>query len=156
VRRPDLPPVVPTDAQLRVEYGDLTAIPPASASPAIIKPTAIQLSFSAPPAADATGRPPVAAAVYNVIFRREKVLPIGSYAQDAVVQGNRTDGLPTSNARRLPTDIKIQFDASDVKTSEEDKTRRFIAITADELRNAGVLPEDNSWEPQAWRIFVQT
>ena len=61
---------MPTDAQLRVDYV-LPAIPVASASPAVVEPTAIQLSFSAPPSADATGRPPVAAAIYNVIFRQE-------------------------------------------------------------------------------------
>ena len=45
-----------------------------------------------------------------LIFRRETTVPIGSYGLDSTTQRGRTSGLPTSNARPLPTDIKIDLE----------------------------------------------
>ncbi len=96
--------------------------------------------------------PLVPIAHYRLIFRRETLLPIGSYGLDNSIQGPRTKTLPTSNARPLPTDIAIPLRA------RGPQSRRQARIPLTDLQAAGIFPagERPQWQPLSWRVYVQT
>ncbi len=96
--------------------------------------------------------PLVPIAIYRLIFRRETLLPIGSYGLDNSIQGPRTKTLPTSNARPLPTDIRLEL------TPRGPQNRRQARISLAELQAKGIFPTGNDpqWEPLSWRVYLQT
>ncbi|NMF82836.1 hypothetical protein [Nodosilinea sp. P-1105] len=99
--------------------------------------------------------PLVPIADYRLIFRRETLLPIGSYGLDNSIQGPRTKTLPTSNARPLPTDIVIPLDA------RGSQSRRQARIPLGDLQAVGIFPpgepgERPQWQPLSWRVYIQT
>ena len=83
-----------------------------------------------------------------MLFRKENTLPIGSYGLDGVSQGARVSSRPASNARALPTDIRVEL--TDEIVQDQSNT---LLVTA--LREANVLPQEG-WRPESWRAFIQT
>ncbi|MDX2970555.1 hypothetical protein [Kribbella solani] len=149
-RYPNTPPAVPVDGDLTVSYSiapsDLE--PTGSAStPQVLPPRQVSVEWTEP--ARENG-PSVPIRTYRLIFRRESTVPIGSYGLDSTTQRGRTAGLPTSNARPLPTDIKI-----DLEQVLGPPGARAAVIPIDVLREKGVLPT-GAWRPEAWRVFFQT
>jgi len=160
-RRPSIPPLVPVDGELIVRYKLSRAIlaPEAAAEPAapqIVAPHAVEIRWQEP--YDTRSENTVPIANYRLLFRREGTLPIGSYGLDSTTQRPAAKVLPTTNARRLPTDIVIDIDTSTIveKIHEgEEIIRKGAVISLDDLRTAGVLPEDE-WRAESWRVFFQT
>jgi len=157
-RLPNEPPQVPADGEMVVGYeleeGDYegTAGAPVVVDPARIK---ILVEWTEPP--DPPGKPHVVIAEYVLVFRRETAFPAGSYGHDAESRGGRTSGLPTSNARRLRTDINVPLDGSRIEVTTDPKTKVKLfrcAVPVDALPPA-VLPR-GGWRPESWRVFFQT
>jgi len=159
-RRANFPPSVPADSELQIEYkinydfqnpnADNDFEP--TAEPTLLDPAKsgkITLKWTKPP--DIPNQPRVVIENYRLIFRKEKVLPIGSYALDAESEGNRNDGLPSSNARALRTDVVVAFNA---KTQVHNSSVE-LDLQRD-LIDTGVFPKDRKWRPESWRIFLQT
>jgi hypothetical protein len=154
-RYPNEPPRVPVDGQLRVNYRltpqDLTPDEEtATGRPSLVIPQSIEVKWKEPGALQEGPR--VAIAKYRLIFRKESTLPIGSYGLDSSTQGSRTKSLPTTNARPLPTDIKIDL------TPEGPQHDRSATITVRTLQDAGVFPDEDAlkWRSESWRIYFQT
>ncbi|NDU72263.1 hypothetical protein GWI34_06445 [Actinomadura sp. DSM 109109] len=149
-RYPNTPPAVPVDGDLTVSYSiapsDVEA-PAAAGVPQVMEPRQVYVEWSEP--ARQNG-PAVPVRIYRLVFRRESTVPIGSYGLDSTTQRGRTTGLPTSNARPLPTDIKIDLDHVFGPAGA-----RAAVIPVAVLRERGVLP-DGAWRPEAWRVFFQT
>ncbi|WP_242901149.1 hypothetical protein [Actinomadura terrae] len=149
-RYPNTPPAVPVDGDLTVSYSIAPSdLDPAgsAATPQVMPPRQVYVEWSEPAVQNG---PPVPVRTYRLIFRRESTVPIGSYGLDSTTQRGRTTGLPTSNARPLPTDIKIDLDHVFGPPGA-----RAAVIPVAKLREAGVLP-DGAWRPEAWRVFFQT
>ncbi|TDD58761.1 hypothetical protein E1263_17775 [Kribbella antibiotica] len=149
-RYPNTPPAVPVDGDLTVSYSIAPSdLEPAgsAATPQVLPPRQVSVEWTEP--ARENG-PSVPIRTYRLIFRRESTVPIGSYGLDSTTQRGRTAGLPTSNARPLPTDIKI-----DLEHVFGPPGARVAVIPVDVLRAKGVLPE-GPWRPEAWRVFFQT
>jgi hypothetical protein len=149
-RYPTTPPPVPVDGDLTVSYSIAPSdLDPAgsAATPQVMPPRQVHVEWSEP--ARQNG-PTVPIRAYRLIFRRESTVPIGSYGLDSTTQRGRTAGLPTSNARPLPTDIKI-----DLEQVFGPPGARGAVIPVATLRERGVLP-DGAWRPEAWRVFFQT
>ncbi len=149
-RYPNTPPAVPIDGDLTVSYSIAPSdLDPSggAATPQVLPPRQVSVEWSEP--ARQNG-PSVPIRTYRLIFRRESTVPIGSYGLDSTTQRGRTTGLPTSNARPLPTDIKIDLDHVFGSPGA-----RAAVIPIDVLRARGVLP-DSAWRPEAWRVFFQT
>ncbi|GAA2629119.1 hypothetical protein SMC26_39705 [Actinomadura fulvescens] len=149
-RYPNTPPAVPVDGDLTVSYSIAPSdLDPAgsAATPQVMSPRQVYVEWSEP--ARQNG-PAVPIRTYRLIFRRESTVPIGSYGLDSTTQRGRTAGLPTSNARPLPTDIKIDLDHVFGPPGA-----RAAVIPVATLRERGVLP-DGAWRPEAWRVFFQT
>lgn len=173
-RRANYPPNVPADGELKIEY-KLKFNPEAEADneqendflhvkkPKVLQPAenGIVLQWTKPP--DAQNQPRVVIRNYRLILRREKTLPIGSYGLDAENEGNRSDGLPSGSAYALRTDVvviikndKLEID-EDVNLATKQKIIRTKIDLVKKLRDAGVLPKaEESWRPEAWRVFLQT
>lgn len=107
------------------------------------------------PAAPAEG-PAIGIERYVLVLRRSSTMPIGSYGVDANVQGPRAKRLPTTNARTLPTDVRIVLSPEPVAGGTPDDKVAQVPLQA--LRDAGVLPigEPARWRPESWRAFLQT
>ncbi|MFC6937869.1 hypothetical protein ACFQHO_51425 [Actinomadura yumaensis] len=149
-RYPSTPPAVPVDGDLTVSYSIAPSdLEPAegAATPQVMTPRQVYVEWSEP--ARQSG-PAVPVRTYRLVFRRESTVPIGSYGLDSTTQRGRTTGLPTSNARPLPTDIKI-----DLEHVFGPPGARGAVIPVATLRERGVLP-DGAWRPEAWRVFFQT
>ena len=162
-RFPNEPPRVPVDGELVVEYRlplEETAPPPAVEA---VEPADLVVTWSEP--SNPKEGPTVAIDDYYLIFRREATLPIGSYGLDSSTQRARTGLLPTSNARPLPTDIKVllvpqgplgERFASHARLPSDGPEVKDKLLEV--LRRAGIFPEerDGTWRPEAWRVFLQT
>ncbi|MER6808929.1 hypothetical protein ABT299_06600 [Spirillospora sp. NPDC000708] len=149
-RYPTTPPAVPVDGDLTVSYSIAPSdLVPAggTGTPQVLEPRQVYVEWSEAARQDG---PPVPIRTYRLVFRRESTVPIGSYGLDSTTQRGRTNGLPTSNARPLPTDIKIDLDHVFGPPGA-----RAAVVPVAALRDAGVLP-DGSWRPEAWRVFFQT
>jgi hypothetical protein len=148
-RYPSEPPLVPVNAECIVRYRlERTALDVRdAATPQVVRPDRVFVEWSEPSASD--DRPQVPVEKYVLVFRREAALPIGSYGLDSATQRPRARSLPTSNARPLPTDVRIQL------TPEGPSKARFAEVSLTELENRGVLPR-GAWRPEAWRLFLQT
>ncbi|WP_207400878.1 hypothetical protein [Actinomadura roseirufa] len=149
-RYPNTPPAVPVDGDLTVSYSIAPSdLEPAesAATPQVMPPRQVYVEWSEP--ARQNG-PAVPIRAYRLIFRRESTVPIGSYGLDSTTQRGRTAGLPTSNARPLPTDIKIDLDHVFGPPGA-----RGAVVPVAALRERGVLP-GGAWRPEAWRVFFQT
>ncbi|MFB4295034.1 hypothetical protein [Actinomadura sp. NTSP31] len=148
-RYPTTPPAVPVDGDLTVGYSiapsDLA--PAGAVTPQVMEPRQVYVEWSEAARQDG---PAVPIRTYRLVFRRESTVPIGSYGLDSTTQRGRTAGLPTSNARPLPTDIKIDLDHVFGPPGA-----RAAVVPVAALRDAGVLP-DGAWRPEAWRVFFQT
>jgi hypothetical protein len=169
-RYPNEPPRVPVDGELTIEYllqaQDLSQLDVSAAdhpAPRAIEPHGIQVNWSEP--SNPKEGPTVAIDDYYLIFRREATLPIGSYGLDSSTQRARTGLLPTSNARALPTDVKVLLvpqgprggrfaTCARLPSDGQDVEEELLEV----LRRAGVFPAepDNAWRPEAWRVFLQT
>ncbi|HHP7243135.1 MAG TPA: hypothetical protein ACFE0H_00470, partial [Elainellaceae cyanobacterium] len=170
-RYPNEPPRVPVDGQFMVSYrlddDDVTLAPNSDRPvvPTVLVPERIQLRWSEP-----TGLrdgPRVATARYRLIFRKDDTLPIGSYGLDSSTQGPRAKSLPTSNARPLSTDIRIDVQASglpqerraEVALVEHPNAEPEEISLIEALQRFGILPsetEERRWRPESWRVFIQT
>lgn len=158
-RYPNQPPQVPADAELAVRYRlrkdalDQSA----PAEPRIVAPESVAVTWTEPIAP--TEGPAVGIDSYYLVLRKSATMPIGSYGLDANTQGPRTKRLPTTNARPLPTDVRIKLDPRDERTEGGDGGHDRVADMAlDDLRAEGVLPDgaDARWRPESWRAFLQT
>lgn len=154
-RYPSDPPAVPVNGECIVSYFmDGETLLPESAtapeSPTLIFPAGLRVEWTDPPAPQQG--PSIPIATYQLVFRREGVLPVGSYGLDSSTQRPAAGSLPTSNARPLPTDIKVPL------AVQGSSDKRFAALDTDTLQQAGVLPggESPAWRPEAWRVFFQT
>lgn len=162
-RMPNQPPQVPVNAELIVTYQlqRRNFNPAAASSPQLIRPQRVHVEWSQPATSGAA--PYIAVEKYVLIFRREPTLPIGSYGLDSSTQRPRYKALPTSNARPLPTDIRIEIPSGTLKIVRRPDTDQPFQIAdllnepvaVDLLRSSGVLSSDNTWRPEAWRMFVQ-
>ncbi|MBE9225289.1 hypothetical protein IQ264_07565 [Phormidium sp. LEGE 05292] len=167
-RYPNEPPQVPTDAELIVHYlFDRTTLSTAEAAgrglPTVLEPqlstdpdTPLYLEWTEPKPVQQGPQVPVAR--YWLIFRRDSTLPIGSYGLDQVTQESRIKLLPTSNARRLPTDITISIERDQIELRSESDTRkpgRRVKISLNDLKQAGIFP-NREWRSESWRVFLQT
>lgn len=160
-RFPNEPPQVPADAELAVVYrlehdpqkpggSDFEAKP---GHPQVLNPVDCLVGWTEPP--DSPGKPHVDILSRRLVFRREEVLPAGSYGLDASTAGSRASGLPTSNARSLRTDINVTL--TKLPPESQDGTGRLKgSVSVAELKSKGVLPEDGRWRPESWRVFIQT
>ncbi len=154
-RFPNEPPQVPVNGELIVRYRlDEEFLLPEKATdpitPRVISPNRVSVTWSEPiPMKEG---PTVPIAKYVLIFRKDSTLPIGSYGLDSATQGPRSKSLPTSNARPLPTDIKIEL------RPEGPREARFADISIETLQDARVFPSGATleWRPDSWRIFFQT
>ncbi|KAA3660745.1 MAG: hypothetical protein DWQ04_18560 [Chloroflexi bacterium] len=154
-RYPDAPPLVPVDGQLSVTYrlNHLQTIQPTEETiklPDLIKPHRVRITWTEP--TEVSDRPPVHIAGYRLIFRKETIIPVGSYGLDSAVQGSKAKTLPSTNARPRPTDIKIEIDARGPHRA------RYADIPLAVLQGAGIFPQGDFpfWQPQAWRIYIQS
>ncbi len=153
-RYPNEPPAVPTDAELVVTYHlGADELDPAHAMeptrPVAVQPFGVRVEWSEP--AVTPGAPIVAVEKHVLVLRRDGTLPIGSYGLDGSTQGPRAKRLPTSNARPLPTDVRIELQVDGPRQA------RYCEIDPGVLREAGVLPpESGAWRPESWRAFIQT
>jgi hypothetical protein len=154
-RYPSEPPAVPVDGECIVRYRldsqtllPETATPPEA--PTLILPAGLRVEWTEPSAPQRGPSIPIAS--YQLVFRREPILPVGSYGLDSSTQRPAAKSLPTSNARPLPTDIKIPLGVQGTSDA------RFAELTPFELQQAGVLSAGASpaWRPEAWRVFFQT
>lgn len=154
-RYPNLPPLVPVNSELTATYrlaNEILAPENATAptTPEVVMPSRVHVEWTEP--TDTRRGVHVPVAVYRLIFRKDPTMPIGSYGLDSATQGPRTKSLPTSNARPLPTDIKIDLELD----SEGPKSARKLAeLSLDTLQKAGVI-SDGVWRPESWQIFFQT
>lgn len=152
-RYPSEPPRVPVDGKLTVSYHlrDADLQPPETVTtPQLLTPSGIEVSWREP-AALREG-PTVPVKQYRLIFRKEATLPIGSYGMDSSTQRPRSRSLPTSNARPLPTDIKIDLQP------EGTPQARLARILLATLQQQGIFPagENPVWQPESWHVFFQT
>jgi hypothetical protein len=164
-RYPNEPPRVPVDGELAIEYHlSLEAPGEQTGKPQAVIPAELRMTWSE--ASNPKEGPTVAIDDYYLIFRRETTLPIGSYGLDSSTQRARTGLLPTSNARALPTDIKVLLVPSGPRGRREATHARLPSDDPDAedrpllevLRRARVFPEDAeaTWKAEAWRVFIQT
>jgi len=152
-RFPDEPPQVPAGAELSVTYQlDSTVLDPAKAGSPSAPP--LLLSQSGPPAANVTWKEPLPGSgpavpieTYQLIFRKDRTLPVGSYGLDSSTQGPRSKSLPTSNARTLPTDILVPL------SPDGPRTARTSPVDLSKVFPPGSNP---LWRPEAWTVFFQT
>ncbi len=153
-RYPNEPPQVPANAELIVTYlleenilSPANATPPGS--PRVFVPQQVHVAWQDP--APLRNGPNVAIADYVLVFRKRATLPIGSFGLDSTVNEPEVKAAPVSNARPLPTDIKITLAVAgqpSARTAE-------IAIAA--LQAKGILPPgDAAWIPESWQVFFQT
>ncbi|MBZ0283172.1 MAG: hypothetical protein K8L97_20720 [Anaerolineae bacterium] len=154
-RYPNLPPLVPVSSELMVTYrlaNDILAPENATmpTTPEIVMPHRIHVEWTEP--TDARRGVHVPVAIYRLIFRKDPTMPIGSYGLDSSTQGPRTKSLPTSNARPVPTDIKIELE---LDSDGPKSARKRSELTLDTLQNAGVI-SDGVWRPESWQVFFQT
>jgi hypothetical protein len=147
--------LVPVDAQAVLAYAvDETTFAEANLGspndPRLLIPRGLWLTWSDPVAQ--AGAALVSVRKTYLVFRKESTLPTGSYGLDADTDRPRANGLPTSNARRLPSDV-----AWEVKPTGSARERQ-LTLTAADLRDAGVFPAGNAprWSPRAYRLFLQT
>ncbi|MBE9110101.1 hypothetical protein IQ273_11840, partial [Nodosilinea sp. LEGE 07298] len=165
-RYPSEPPRVPVDGEFIVSYQlenadwTLAGDPEQPVTPAVVVPSQIRMQWSDPVAL--RDGPAVPVAQHRLIFRKDSTLPIGSYGLDSSTQGPRSKNLPTTNARALPTDIKIPLQPPAARANN----RAVVTATADgtdlmvALQQAGIFPGrdagDRHWRPEAWQVFLQT
>jgi hypothetical protein len=152
-RRPSEPPQVPVNGELAVTYRvdeDAATAPEDGAhTPQLLSPHEVRVTWSEPP-------PPrdgiaITVAKYRLLLRRDAILPVGSYGLDSTTAGTRTRMLPTTNARPLPNDIKIELDV------EGPADARKAVIDIDALVTAGAFPGGGAaWEPLSYRAYLQT
>ena len=159
------PPLVPATGELFVDYelkpDDFKPREIDSAgSPQSVEPAQVRARWSEPP--PAARKPHVAVFKYLLIFRKEPTIPIGSYGLDSSTQGTRGKLLPTSNARKLPTDAEIAFEIKDLEQSREDGSLIHEAkVDLVTLTQLGVLPAAEGtpkvrrWRAESWRVFLQ-
>lgn len=152
-RYPNEPPPVPIDGKLRVDYkmpsrADIKMHLTDDTVPELLVP-ALHVTWTEPPQ-DRDDRPRVAIEHRILVFRRQRTLPIGNYGLDSETQRPPSDLLPTSNARAMPSDIKIKLRPS-VSRGEY-----HAEINLKELQDKGVFPKDARWRPESWRFFLQT
>lgn len=155
-RFPSDPPAVPIDGEATVHYvvDDSTLDPanavPANAVPPLLVPSTLTVEWTE--STTTQHGPVIPIGTYQLVFRRESTLPIGSYGLDSTTQRPSETSLPTSNARPLPTDIKLEL------FPEGPSDARVATLTLQALQDAGVFPPANEqrWRPEAWRIFFQT
>lgn len=158
-RYPSEPPLVPNNGELTVSYRIADALLSPDEvlqnsgdviTPVAITPHSLRVSWREPGARD--DRPMVPVKTYRLIFRKDDTMPVGSYGLDASTRGPKSKSLPTSNARPLPTDIKIELDARGSREA------RFAEIPVTDLRDAGIFPagDEPKWQPEAWNIYFQT
>lgn len=155
-RFPSDPPAVPVDGEATVQYvvddsvlDPATAVP-ANAAPPLLAPDGFTVKWTE---SAATQRgPAIPIGTYRLIFRRESTLPIGSYGLDSTTSRPSETSLPTSNARPLPTDVKLEI------FPEGPSDARLANVTVQELQDVGVFPpaSEQRWRPEAWRVFFQT
>jgi hypothetical protein len=154
-RFPSDPPAVPVDGEAAVHYviSDSTLAPahavPASDLPPLLVPSALTITWTE--STTSQHGPVIPIGTHQLVFRRESTLPIGSYGLDSTTQRPSETSLPTSNARPLPTDIKVQI------FPEGPSDARTATLTLQALQEAGVFPpaNDQRWRPEAWRVFFQ-
>ena len=149
-RFPDEPPQVPADARLLLRYRidsvtDPTA--PLEALPKLRTPQLVLVDWSEPPPPQAG--PAVAVAGYRLIFRRDRILAVGSYGLDSATSGDRLALLPSSLARTLPTDIVIDLNL-------DLRVEGMVSLLVELLTTKGVFPANGVWRPEAWHVFIQT
>lgn len=154
-RYPNEPPQVPADAELVVRYrvGEEELAPEnvtAPTTPRVVVPEGVHAEWTESNSGEAG--PTVAVRDYYLVFRKSSTMPVGSYGLDSTTQGPRTKSLPTTNARPLPTDIKIPL------RPHGTRQQRTAEIPIEDLQEFGVLPggADAPWRPESWRVFMQT
>lgn len=145
-RFPDEPPAVPANGELTVAYQFAARPQPSGPVPIAQEPSTVTVKWQDPVRSDGLTVP---VKTHRLIFRRHATLALGSYGLDAATSQTRRGSLPASNARPLPTDIKIDLP---VQGSRE---ASFASLTADQLTAAGVFPR-GAWRPEAWSVFFQT
>ncbi|MEM7130405.1 MAG: hypothetical protein AAF702_29035 [Chloroflexota bacterium] len=172
-RYPDTPPQVPVNGELTVAYSvsrsdtlaeQVEEVP----MPELVMPEEVMIQWAEP--RRLADRVFVPIKEYQLVFRRESTLPIGSYGLDSATQREAVKALPTSNARVRPTDIIVPIDLALIDTLDdvtslntpagiEDSNHDRVAIISLELlRSLGIFPADEKpkWQPEAWRIFFRT
>ncbi|MEM8671192.1 MAG: hypothetical protein AAGG48_26960 [Planctomycetota bacterium] len=172
VRKPSSPPQTVTNPELIVDYelpkdishvGDGDTETPADRRATLVDLKHIKLAWT-PPVDNPRG-PNVAIDGYRVLFRRHQVLPVGQYAQDGEIGGDRANGAVVSHARPMRKDLRLEFDAEEANpTPPEDG--RLVRNTIDlqeliknqiETTGEPLLPStDRQWQPEGWDVYVQT
>lgn len=126
------------------------ARPPVPSSPSPVpvaqEPDQVTVKWQDPVRSDGLTVP---VKTHRLIFRPHATLPLGSYGLDAATSQTRRGSLPTSNARPLPTDLKIDLSV------EGSREANFASLTVDQLTSAGVFPKC-AWRPESWSVLFQT
>jgi hypothetical protein len=161
-RKPSLAPQVPTDAELWIDY----QIPRTGVldrnddQPSIRLPDGLTLVWTHPP--DPRSGPVVHVGSYQLVFRRDPILPTGFYGLSAEDASAPARGLPSSNAKLQRTDLVREVLASNPGITEwidpdSGQRRWYYQLSADDL-TALLVPTVNNqqWEASSWRVFVQT
>ena len=164
-RFPSEPPLAPATGEFIVDY-ELESVDfePHSVDPAglpeLLEPAKVRVRWSEQ--ALPSRKPPVAIASYRLILRKSSTVPIGSYGLDSSTRGSPNRLLPTSNARKLPTDVEISLEIKNLQQTREDGDLiRETEIGLDLLTKVGVLPTAGGpllvrrWRAESWRIYLQ-
>jgi hypothetical protein len=142
-RRANYPPNVPAESELQVLYKIDNDIFETTPEATMLQPASILLSWKKP--ADIQNQPQVIIENYRLVFRKEKALPIGSYGLDTETEGNSNNGLPSSNARVLRTDIILTVPAEKIvplTMNDDDQGKTPELRWGVDLLSLGKLPEE--------------
>jgi len=163
-RYPNLPPLVPIDGELVVNYRLTEELlrPEAATTPmdAALLPTdylEVSVRWTEPNAK--ANAPQIPVAKYRLVFRQENIEPSGSYGADALTQEPLYKNLPNSSARPYPTDIIVELHGKQQDPKQPKKKNAWVAtIPVSDLQAAGILPAgpNPKWRPEAWKVFFQT
>lgn len=166
-RYPDAPPGVPTNGELTVAYrlDRATTLAQDLAEPtvpAVVEPEQLHIQWTEPRVRSNGADAPIRD--YQLIFRREATLPIGSYGLDSTTQRDKVKALPTTNARTRPTDIIVPIERGAIQPIpapagiEGVQHNRVALISLQTLRDLRIFPSATKpqWRPEAWRIFFRT
>jgi hypothetical protein len=152
-RYPTDPPQVPTDGECTITYrlaeGETIPTGKTYAVPKLVLPARIHVTWTESSSTNDQSAPAIAR--YRLVFRRDQILPVGSYGLDSMTQGSRAKTLPSSFSMPRPFDIFIDLDPSGSRGN------RLAEISLSTLTSAGVFPSDSGfWRGESWQIFFQT
>jgi hypothetical protein len=141
-RYPNDPPPVPVDTRMVVTYQiDEAGFVRHSSHEAPLRPRAVTVAWTDPKVAP--DAPVVAVKTYQLVFRRQDGLPIGSYGIDAATGRS---GTRASSARVRPDDVIIEW--------SDDEGLRSASLTEADLLRLGI--DGAVGAVDSWQVLIRT